>query len=543
MRKERELIMETRKSANIGARLDRLPNSGWHIKMWLVTAFALLVCWSNGIGGSVQNILLNELHWLEPGTKLLAMWGTTYTAGQLFGALVGGPIGDKIGRKKSILLYEIIHIIAMIGGAIAPNIYVLYVFRLVQGFGLGALLVVLFAGFTEYVPGRNRGVWSSRNSFIGNWAHPICNGIAFLIVTTGISYNMNWRIQYMIPSVLSIIASIIIAKKLPESPRWLEAQGRVDEADAILTKIEKEIEASTGKPLPPVTEEPKEVKQLPYSALFKGKLLRRTIVGSLVLIGMNTIQYTLMTGRYNICPGVDFMATQPNYKGALTQYMTHPEEWTYHIPEGMTTMEGALVEPAAVGMHAAVLGGAQPGKSIVILGGGTIGLMVLQACISLGATDITVVDVIEKRLELAKKLGAARVINGKEEDTVAVLRSEEMYGDHGVDLVFEAAGAVFTAQQAVQIVSRGGKIMMVGTQSKPVPIDFLKINREVTIQTSFRYCNNFPQTIEAISSGRFNVKDMVTNIYDYEDVQKAFEEAIDPVKKTEMVKGVIKVAE
>ena len=214
-----------------------------------------------------------------------------------------------------------------------------------------------------------------------------------------------------------------------------------------------------------------------------------------------------------------------------------------NIPEGMTTMEGALVEPAAVGMHAAVLGGAQPGKSIVILGGGTIGLMVLQACISLGATDITVVDVIEKRLELAKKLGAARVINGKEEDTVAVLRSEEMYGDHGVDLVFEAAGAVFTAQQAVQIVSRGGKIMMVGTQSKPVPIDFLKINREVTIQTSFRYCNNFPQTIEAISSGRFNVKDMVTHVYDYKDVQQAFMDAIDPEKKTDMVKGVIKVAE
>ena len=88
--------------------------------------------------------------------------------GQLFGALVGGPIGDKIGRKKSILLYEMIHIIAMVGGAVSPNIGILYVFRLVQGFGLGALLVVLFAGFTEYVPGRNRGVWSSRNSFIGN---------------------------------------------------------------------------------------------------------------------------------------------------------------------------------------------------------------------------------------------------------------------------------------------------------------------------------------------------------------------------------------
>ena len=241
-------------------------------------------------------------------------------------------------------------------------------------------------------------------------------------------------------------------------------------------------------------------------------------------------------GRYNICPAVD-------YKGALCQYMTHPEEWTYHVPEGMTTMEAALVEPAAVGMHAAILGEARLGKSIVILGAGTIGLMVLQACLSLGATDITVVDVMQKRLDLALKLGAKRVINGKEQNTVEVLRSEELYGDHGVELVFECAGAVFTAQQAVEIVSRGGKIMMVGTQSNPVPINFLKINREVTIQTSFRYCNNYPQTIEAIATGKFNVKDMVTHVYDYKDVQKAFEEAIDPVKKCDMIKGVVKVAE
>lgn len=305
--------MSSKTNINIGARLDRLPNSGWHVKMWLVTAFALLVCWSNGIGGAVQNILLNELHWLKEGTTLLAMWGTTYTVGQLFGALIGGPIGDKIGRKKSILLYEVVHIIAMLGGAISPNVYVLYVFRLMQGLGLGALLVVLFAGFTEYVPGRNRGVWSSRNSFIGNWAHPICNGIAFLIVTSGVSYDMNWRIQYMIPSILSIIASIVLAKKLPESPRWLEAQGRYEEADEIMTKIEKEIEASTGRTLPPVEGEEKQVKQLPYSALFKGKLLRRTLVGSLVLIGMNTIQYTLMTWMPSLLRTLGYDTSQSQF--------------------------------------------------------------------------------------------------------------------------------------------------------------------------------------------------------------------------------------
>lgn len=312
--KQREEKQMSNKNANIGARLDRLPNSGWHIKMWLVSAFALLVCWSNGIGGAVQNVLLNELHWLEPGSTLLAMWGTTYTAGQLFGALVGGPIGDKIGRKKSILLYEVIHIIAMIGGAAAPNVTVLYVFRLIQGFGLGALLVVLFAAFTEYVPGKNRGVWSSRNSFIGNFAHPICNGIALVIVSTGVSMNMNWRIQYIIPSVLSIIASIIIYNKYPESPRWLESQGRVEEADAIMTSIEKEIEASTGKPLPAVeVTEAKAVKNLPYSALFKGKLLKRTICGSLVLIGMNTIQYTLMNWMPSLLSSLGYDTSQSQF--------------------------------------------------------------------------------------------------------------------------------------------------------------------------------------------------------------------------------------
>lgn len=306
--------MGKKTNANIGARLDRLPQSKWHVKMWLVTAFALLVCWSNGIGGSVQNILLNEIGWLKEGTTLLAMWSTIYTAGQLFGALIGGPLGDKIGRKKSILLYEVIHIIAMIGGAVSPNIYVLYVFRLLQGLALGALLVVLFAGFTEYVPGKNRGTWSSRTSFIGNWAHPICNGIALLIVSTGVSFAMNWRIQFMIPSILSIIASIIIYVKFPESPRWLESQGRVEEADAIMTKIEKEIEKSTGKPLPPVQEvSEKPVKKLPYKALFKGKLLKRTVVGSLVLIGMNTIQYTLMNWMPSMLKGMGYDTSQSQF--------------------------------------------------------------------------------------------------------------------------------------------------------------------------------------------------------------------------------------
>ncbi|MBW7982215.1 NAD(P)-dependent alcohol dehydrogenase [Enterobacillus tribolii] len=245
-----------------------------------------------------------------------------------------------------------------------------------------------------------------------------------------------------------------------------------------------------------------------------------------------------LEGKYNICPDVDFMATQPNYRGALTHYLCHPESFTYKLPENMDTMEGALVEPAAVGIHAAMLADVKPGKKIVILGAGCIGLMTLQACRCMGATDIVVVDVLAKRLEMALKLGARHVIDGAAADVAS--RCQELLGDAGADIVFESAGAQATVKLAPYLVMRGGKIMIVGTVPGDTPINFLKINREVSIQTVFRYANRFPVTIEAISSGRFDVKSMVTNIYDYEDVQRAFEESVN--NKKDIIKGVIKVA-
>ena len=244
-----------------------------------------------------------------------------------------------------------------------------------------------------------------------------------------------------------------------------------------------------------------------------------------------------LEGKYNICPDVDFMATQPNSRGALTYYLCHPESFTYKLPENMDTMEGALVEPAAVGIHAAMLADVKPGKKIVILGAGCIGLMTLQACRYLGATQIVVVDVLEKRLAMAEKLGASAVINGAKEDTVVCCA--ERIGEMGADIVFETAGSAITVKQAPYLVMRGGKIMIVGTVPGDSAINFLKINREVSIQTVFRYANRYPLTIEAISSGKFDVKSMVTHIYDYDDVQRAFDESVN--NKREIIKGVIKV--
>ena len=302
--------MENTQKPNCGARLDRLPNSKWHWSIFGMVAFALLVCWSNAIGGIVL-AQLKEIGWTNNG--ITAVFTSLTTAGMFAGALIGGIIGDKIGRRKSILLYETIHIIAMIAGAFSPNMTFLIVCRFVMGFGLGALLVTLFAGYTEYMPGRNRGTWSSRASFIGNWSYPLCSLIA-MAITPLLSVNMNWRIQFIIPAVLSIIATVIAYKKFPESPRWLEAQGRYEEAEKVMSDIEKKVEKQTGEKLPPINEVlvENQEKTIPYSALFKGELLKRVILGSFVLIAMNVVQYTLI----NWLPTI-FLAQGINLKDSI----------------------------------------------------------------------------------------------------------------------------------------------------------------------------------------------------------------------------------
>jgi len=197
------------------------------------------------------------------------------------------------------MLFVVIHVITMIIGAISPNMTFLIVVRVFMGFALGGLLTVLFASWTEYVPSRDRGSWSARASFIGNWSYPIASLIASFLVTA-VTPDLNWRIQLVIPAITSTIVLAVVWRLFPESPRWLESKGRYSEANELLDKIEKGVESSKHITLDPVTNTAADHAQtagevaLPYSALFKGDLLRRVIVGSFVLIAMNVVQYTLI---------------------------------------------------------------------------------------------------------------------------------------------------------------------------------------------------------------------------------------------------------
>ncbi|MBP2660388.1 MAG: major facilitator superfamily 1, partial [Firmicutes bacterium] len=136
--------MSTVKKPNCGARLDRLPDCGWHWRMFTLVAFGLLVSWSNAIGGLVLAQLKN-IGWAN--NNISAIFSSLTTAGMFLGALLGGIIGDRIGRRKGYLLFVVIHVISMYVGAFSPNMDFLIVCRFFMGFGLGALLVVLFAGF------------------------------------------------------------------------------------------------------------------------------------------------------------------------------------------------------------------------------------------------------------------------------------------------------------------------------------------------------------------------------------------------------------
>jgi len=246
------------------------------------------------------------------------------------------------------------------------------------------------------------------------------------------------------------------------------------------------------------------------------------------------------SGRYNLCPDVQFLATPP-VAGCYANYIVFPENMCFRLPDQISSKEGALVEPLSVGMHAARQGEVRLGDHVIILGSGCIGLVTLLACKAHGATDITVVDIIPKRLEYAKRLGATRVINSAEVDVLAEM--QKITGGAGTEKVFETAGSSVTIAQTPYLVKNGGTIILVGLSANPeVTYNFGKIMaKEAKIVSVFRYRNIYPSAIAAISSGLIDVSGIVTHEFGFDEIQKAFDYNIQ--NKNDVVKAVIKMTE
>ena len=247
-----------------------------------------------------------------------------------------------------------------------------------------------------------------------------------------------------------------------------------------------------------------------------------------------------LSGRYNLCPDVNFMAATPFKRGALCRYFAYPAQMVYRLPDNVSTLEGALMEPLASGLYAAKRGKVEPGSSVVVIGAGCIGLMVLQACRARGASQVIAIDLLDNRLELAKACGATHVLNASRtdavEDVMALTRGK------GGDIVFEAGGSTHTTALTSRMVKIGGRIVLVGMTHAPVSYDFFSVVRkEAEILGVFRYANMYPLTGEAISSGQVNVKQVVSHQFAFEEVQQAFETAIH--QKDEATKVMISMQE
>ena len=244
------------------------------------------------------------------------------------------------------------------------------------------------------------------------------------------------------------------------------------------------------------------------------------------------------SGRYNLCPDVVFMATPP-YDGGFCEYVAYPSDMAFKLPKGMNTIEGALIEPLVVGLHAANQAHAKLGQSAAILGAGCIGLVTLMALKSMGVTEIYVFDVISKRLDKALELGVTAVFKADETDSIKALMDATC--GIGVDMVFETAGNKFTTAQTVDMVKRGGRIVLVGmAPDATIAYDFGKlISKEASIKTVFRYRNLYPTAIKAVSSGLIPLSKIVTNEFKFEDTAYAMNYSVQ--NKKEIVKSVIAI--
>ena len=243
-------------------------------------------------------------------------------------------------------------------------------------------------------------------------------------------------------------------------------------------------------------------------------------------------------GKYNLCPDVVFFATPP-VDGVFAEYVAHKADLCFKLPENVSTMEGALIEPLAVGFHAAMQGGARFGQRALVFGAGCIGLVSLLALKALGVSEVYVVDVVASRLQKAEQLGASAVVNGAEEDVAA--RLAELTGGEGIDLAIETSGSETAANQAIGAAKKGSVIVFVGygRTGRTTLSMSLALDKELTFKTVFRYRHIYPLAIRAVAEGRVNLKGVVSHVFGFDELQRAMDLSVSD--KERIVKAVVKI--
>lgn len=250
--------------------------------------------------------------------------------------------------------------------------------------------------------------------------------------------------------------------------------------------------------------------------------------------------YNCLHGRYNICTNLKVVGCV-GYDGAFAEYVAVPEKKVLRLPGNISFEKAALVEPVAVAVHAVRKAKQKINDVVVVLGAGTIGLLVMQVAKLAGAGEVIVTDVLDYRLKKAGELGADRLVNPASQDLIKII--QEKYGRNEVDLIYDCVGIEETISQAIQIARKGIRIMVIGVPEERIEVDLSLIqDRELEIVGSLMYVReDFKAAIDFIQKEKLKVKPLVTHHFKLKDVDKAFHLITE--EKKEVLKVLIDVSD
>src|SRR3954464_3393736 len=234
---------------NVPARLDRLPWSRWH---WLVV-FALGAVWVlDGLEVTIVGSIgppLQKSETLALSSGQVGAAGAIYVAGACLGAPVFGSLTARLGRKKLFMITLGLYLAATVATAFSWSAWAFFAFRFLTGMGIGGEYSAINSAIHQLIPARVRG-WVDL-AINGSWWLGTAAGAALSLVLLNPSVlpvDVGWRVAFGLGAVLGL-GILLTRRLLPESPRWLLTHGRVDEADAIVRDIERDVTDSTGERL------------------------------------------------------------------------------------------------------------------------------------------------------------------------------------------------------------------------------------------------------------------------------------------------------
>jgi len=237
---------------------------------------------------------------------------------------------------------------------------------------------------------------------------------------------------------------------------------------------------------------------------------------------------TCRNGDYNICPTGTCFGSPPTH-GTMTQYLVAPTRAVHQLPDSIDTVTGSMIEPLAVAVWAVQRAQVGIGHRVLVTGAGPIGLLVTQVARAAGATEITVTDINDDRLAVARELGATRTINTSTES----LGEAPLY-----DRVIECTGIPPVLWSTIRTVKPHGRVTVVGQAAPSVdglPLAFLQ-RYEIDLVTAFRYAHAFPIAIALVESGAVNINRIVTGRFGLDQAAEAVQA---PVKDPRHLKVVV----